>query len=103
MDRRETLKAIVGGAAGVAAGLGSAREALAQATATTTQPAAAARDRARSGGLPALKITDIKVIITKLGGTNRPRSIPASRGCMASAAEHMLSVRPSWRIRSSNI
>jgi len=70
MDRRETLKAIVGGAACVAAGLGSAREALAQATATTTQPAAAARDRARSGGLPALKITDIKVIITKLGGTN---------------------------------
>src|SRR4029077_20748380 len=32
--------------------------------------AAAARDRARSGGVPALKITDIKVIITKLGGTN---------------------------------
>jgi len=70
MDRRETLRAIVGGAAGVAAGLGSGREALAQATATATQPAAAARDRARSGGLPALKITDIKVIITKLGGTN---------------------------------
>ena len=36
MDRRETLRAIVGGAAGAAVGLGSAREALAQAT--TTQP-----------------------------------------------------------------
>ena len=70
MDRRETLRAIVGGAAGAAVGLGSAREALAQATTTATQPAAAARDRARSGGVPALKITDIKVIITKLGGTN---------------------------------
>ena len=70
MDRRETLRAIVGGAAGVAVGLGSVREALAQATTTATQPAAAARDRARSGGVPALKITDIKVIITKLGGTN---------------------------------
>jgi mannonate dehydratase len=70
MDRRETLRAIVGGAAGAAMGLGSAREALAQAPTTATQPAAAARDRARSGGLPALKINDIKVIITKLGGTN---------------------------------
>src|ERR1700676_2335303 len=70
MDRRETLRAIVGGAAGAAVSLGSAREALAQATTTATQPAAAARDRARSGGVPALKITDIKVIITKLGGTN---------------------------------
>jgi mannonate dehydratase len=70
MDRRETLRAIVGGAAGAAVGLGSARKALAQAAATATQPAAAARDRARSGGVPALKITDIKVIITKLGGTN---------------------------------
>jgi mannonate dehydratase len=67
MDRRETLRAIVGGAA---VGLGSVRKALAQAPATTSQPAAAARDRARSGGVPALKITDIKVIITKLGGTN---------------------------------
>src|SRR5579864_3505768 len=70
MDRRETLRAIVGGAAGAAVSFGSAREALAQARATATQPAAAARDRARSGGVPALKITDIKVIITKLGGTN---------------------------------
>jgi mannonate dehydratase len=70
MDRRETLRAIVGGAAGAAVSLGSAGEALAQATTTAPQPAVSARDRARSGGLPALKITDIKVIITKLGGTN---------------------------------
>jgi mannonate dehydratase len=70
MDRRETLRAIVGGAAGAAMSFGSAREALAQAAATAPQPAATARDRARSGGLPALKITDIKVIITKVGGTN---------------------------------
>ena len=70
MDRRETIRAIVGGAAGAAVSFGSAREALAQAAASAPQPATAARDRARSGGLPPLKITDIKVIITKLGGTN---------------------------------
>jgi mannonate dehydratase len=70
MDRRETLKAIIGGAAGAAVSLGSAQEALAQATATAPQPAATARERARSGGVPALKITDIKVIVTKVGATN---------------------------------
>ena len=70
MDRRETLKAFTGGAAGAAMTLAASREAFAQAAATAPQPAAAARDRARAGGVPALKITDIKVFNTKVAGTN---------------------------------
>src|SRR6201996_6714224 len=69
MNRRETFKALTGGAAGAAA-LAMSKEALAQAAATAPQPAAAARERARSGGVPALKITDIKVFNTKVRGTN---------------------------------
>jgi mannonate dehydratase len=70
MDRRESFRALTGGAAGAAMGLGSAKEALAQARSSAPEPAAAARDRARSGGVPALKITDIKVIVTKVDGTS---------------------------------
>ena len=74
MDRRETLKAFTGGAMGAAAlgagTLAASREALAQAAATSPQPAAEARGRARAGGVPALKITDIKVFNTKVAGTN---------------------------------
>jgi mannonate dehydratase len=69
MNRRETFKALTGGAAGAAA-LAFSRDAMAQAAATAPQPAAAARDRARSGGVPSLKITDIKVFNTKVRGTN---------------------------------
>ncbi len=74
MDRRETLKAFTGGAVGAAtlgaATLAASREAFAQAAATAPEPAAAARGRARAGGVPALKITDIKVFNTKVAGTN---------------------------------
>ena len=71
MDRRQSLKAFTGGAFGAAAlSLADCRDAFAQAAATAPQPAAAARDRARAGGVPALKITDIKVFNTKVGGTN---------------------------------
>jgi mannonate dehydratase len=69
MDRRESFKALTGGAAGIAA-MAFGREALAQAAATAPEAAAAGRDRARAGGVPALKITDIKVFNTKVGGTN---------------------------------
>lgn len=69
MDRRETLKTMIGGAAGAAAYAGVAREAFAQAAAGAPQPASAGRERARSG-LPPLKITDVKVIVTKVGGTH---------------------------------
>ena len=69
MDRRQTLKAITGGATG-ALSLAASKEVFAQAAATAPQPAAAGRDRARAGGVPALKITDIKTFTTKVGGTN---------------------------------
>lgn len=70
MDRRESFRILSGGAAGAAATFGSMGEALAQAKSTVPQPAAIARDRARAGGVPALKITDIKVIVTKVDGTH---------------------------------
>jgi mannonate dehydratase len=70
MDRRESVRLLAGGAAGAAATIGSIGEALAQAKSTAPQPAAMARDRAREGGVPALKITDIRVIITKVDGTH---------------------------------
>src|SRR6185437_3488815 len=71
MDRRESFKAFAGGALGAATlSLGESREAFAQAAATAPRPAANARDRARAGGVPALKITDIKVFNTKVRGTN---------------------------------
>jgi mannonate dehydratase len=43
---------------------------MAQAAASTPEPAAAARERARSGGLPPLKITDVKAILTRVGNAN---------------------------------
>ena len=67
MDRRQSFKAFVGGSA---AALAASKEAFAQVAATAPQPAAAARDRSRAGGVPALKITDIKVFNTKVAGTN---------------------------------
>lgn len=67
MNRRETFKAMIGGAAGAALVLGSPREVLAQAAAGAPEPEAAARERARSGGVPPLKVTDVKVILTKVG------------------------------------
>jgi mannonate dehydratase len=68
MDRRESFRLLTGGAAGAAATIGCAGQALAQSK--PPEPAAMARDRARAGGLPALKITDIKVIITRVDGTH---------------------------------
>ena len=70
MDRRQSFRAFTGGALGAALSLAESKEAVAQAAATAPQPAAAARDRARAGGVPALKITDIKVFNTKVRGTN---------------------------------
>lgn len=71
MDRRESFKAFAGGALGaVGLSVGESREAFAQAAAGAPQPAASARDRARAGGVPALKITDVKVFNTKVAGTN---------------------------------
>ena len=67
MDRRDTLKAITGGAA---LSLAASKEVFAQAAAAAPQPAASGRARARSGGVPALKITDIKTFMTKVDGTN---------------------------------
>ncbi|HEY4276191.1 MAG TPA: enolase C-terminal domain-like protein [Rhizomicrobium sp.] len=69
MNRRETFKAFTGAATGMAS-LAFAKEAFAQSGQSMPQPAAAGRDRARAGGVPALKITDIKVFNTKVGGTN---------------------------------
>lgn len=68
MDRRELFRLLTGGAAGAAATIGSMGDAFAQAR--PPEPAAMARDRARAGGVPALKITDIKVIITRVDGTH---------------------------------
>lgn len=62
MDRRDTFKLMAGGLAGLA--LVEGGSAAAQAA-----PAAAARDRARRG-LPALKITDVKTIMTRVGRTD---------------------------------
>jgi len=61
---------MIGGAASTALSLGSRREMMAQAAASTPEPAAAARERARSGGLPPLKITDVKAILTRVGNAN---------------------------------
>ncbi len=69
MDRRESFKALGLGAAGFAS-LGAIKEVMSEAKAAPPQPAANGRDRARAGGMPALKIKDIKVIITKVEGTN---------------------------------
>ena len=70
MNRRETFKAMVGGAAGAAMAFGTPAEMWAQAAATAPQPAATAREMARGGGLPPLKITDVKVILTRVGNAN---------------------------------
>ena len=71
MDRRQSFKAFVGGALGATAALAASKEAFAQVAATgAPPPGGAARDRSRAGGVPALKITDIKVFNTKVGGTN---------------------------------
>jgi len=70
MDRRESFRVLSGGAAGAATTLGSMKEVLAQAKLAAPQPAGMARDRARAGGVPALKITDIKVLITNVDGTH---------------------------------
>lgn len=68
MDRRKALTAFAGGAAGVLS-LGESREAWAQAARTAPNPAADLRNLP-TGGVPALTITDIKVIRTKIEGGN---------------------------------
>ena len=69
MDRRESLRALTLGAASVAS-LAAVKESITQAKAAAPQPEANARERARAGGMPALKIKDVKVIVTKVAGTS---------------------------------
>jgi mannonate dehydratase len=66
MNRREAFKQFVGGGAGLAAAVAGGGEAFYQIFGKTA-PLEAAQSATRRG-LPALKITDVKVILTQVGG-----------------------------------